>query len=242
MSLIIAIAKSPSSDINIKAHYCNFESGLQCSCSSLGKSKLVKYLGVLLDENLSWSPHIDMISCRTRKLIWTFKNLRHVANFETLQNVYYALAQSIISYCIGVWGGACKSYMIKLERAQRSLLKTMMFKPFRFPTKLLYEECKFLTVRQLYILHTVSWLHSHTNFDRNSYLNKRTIRHVNIPDTCRTVFAQRQRASLSAFLYNKLNKQLNFYPLSLHECKCKIRKWLLSLNYEQTEKLTEALV
>jgi hypothetical protein len=71
---------------------------------------------------LNWIPHIELITARTRKLIWTFKTLSNVADFELLRNAYFALAQSVIGYCVSVWGGACKTHLLQLERAQRSLL------------------------------------------------------------------------------------------------------------------------
>ncbi|KAJ0169311.1 hypothetical protein K1T71_015195 [Dendrolimus kikuchii] len=58
---------------------------------------------------------------------------------------------SILSYCITSWGGARKSHLIKLERAQRALLKVIKNKPFRYPTSDLYRECDILTVRQLLV-------------------------------------------------------------------------------------------
>ena len=36
---------------------------------------MVKYLGVILDENLSWEPHINYISLKLRKLMEPFQKL-----------------------------------------------------------------------------------------------------------------------------------------------------------------------
>lgn len=139
------------SGLNIKVHSCGTVNN-ECSCLTLSQSGTMKYLGVVLDEKMSWYSHIELVSTRTRKLIWIFKNLRHVADFELIKRIYFALGQSVIAYCIGVWGAACKTRMLCLERAQRSLLKTMTFRPFRFPTAELYKSCQVLSVRQLYVL------------------------------------------------------------------------------------------
>ncbi|CAK1585547.1 unnamed protein product [Parnassius mnemosyne] len=86
-----------------------------CLCPNMTKSKSIKYLGVIIDEKLSWLPHIDLISSCTRILIWTFKRLRHIADFDLLKTVYYALAQSIIGYCIVAWGGASVANLATLS-------------------------------------------------------------------------------------------------------------------------------
>ena len=38
-------------------------------------SRMVKYLGVILDENLSWEPHINYISLKLEKLMEPFQKL-----------------------------------------------------------------------------------------------------------------------------------------------------------------------
>lgn len=230
-------ARIQQPDVAVQIHTCQSPFTQQCSCTTLSKSKIVRYLGVLLDDKISWQPHIEMVSSRVRKLIWVFKNLRHVADSDLLRTVYYALAQSVIGYCIGVWGGACKTHLLRLERAQRSLLKTMSFKPYRFPTKTLYELCRVFTVRQLFIFQLITKKHVSTPYDPGKLRNKRITPNVIESVRCRTAFARRQYAFLSVCLYNKINRILNFYPLTLKECKLKVKNWLFTLDYEDVEKI-----
>ncbi|PZC86430.1 hypothetical protein B5X24_HaOG209149 [Helicoverpa armigera] len=86
------------------------------------------------------------------RLIHIVKALRESASPSTLKMVYFALVQSVIGYCITVWGGATKTKFLRVERAQRAILKVMTKKPYRYPTKELYSNCKVLTVRQLFVL------------------------------------------------------------------------------------------
>lgn len=59
-----------------------------------------------------------MVQFRVRKPIWIFKSLRHVISKELLNKIYIALVQSVIKYCIPVWGGAKKCKFLDLERTQ----------------------------------------------------------------------------------------------------------------------------
>lgn len=195
-----------------------------------------------MDYRLSWRQHIDLTVARMRKLVWVFKNLRHVAEFSLLRTVYYALAQSVFGYCIEVWGGACKTLLIQLERAQRLLLKVMTFKPFRFSTKLLYEKCQVLTVRQLYIHQLMIKQHKTTPYITDKYNEKRSIPNVCEPVKCRTATGKRQQGFMAVFLYNKINRIINIYPLQTYEVKSKIKNWLLGLDYEQTEQILKCLL
>lgn len=145
----------PSENFKIKIHKCMSLNNPDCTCTHIDKVQHTKYLGVILDHRLSWHMHTELIMNRVRKLIWTFKTLRHVTTKDLLNQIYISLAQSVLGYCLPLWGGATKVKFLELERAQRSLLKVMFFKPYRFPTEQLYLTAGLLSVRKLYLLHLI---------------------------------------------------------------------------------------
>lgn len=67
-----------------------------------------------------------------------FKFLGKIANEKTLRMVYFSFGQSILTYCITTWGAARKSYMMRVERAQRALFKTAC--GLQTPTDALYSK------------------------------------------------------------------------------------------------------
>lgn len=241
----------PSADFKIKLHNCHtHQFPGACSCPSLQKVAQTKYLGIIVDQRLSWYPHLEFVTNRIRKLIWIFKTLRYVmprvvagrrgSDRNLIKEIYISLAQSVLVYCIPIWGGAAKTRFLEIERAQRSLIKVMYFKNMRYPTDLLYQESILLTVRQLYISHTVLRRHNNLPYDPNLINRRRWDRIVNQPKT-NTVFAKRQFNSRAAFLYNKLNKEINIYSNLYYDCKKKIINWLQIKNYTETEKLLETI-
>ncbi|KAJ8737493.1 hypothetical protein PYW08_000088 [Mythimna loreyi] len=137
----------PENPLRVKLHSCNYLDSNSCQCVEIEKVDCIKYLGVLIDNQLSWSKQIGAVTTRVRKLMFVFKNLRNIADHNTIRCVYFALCQSILSYCIVAWGVATKSHLIKLERAQRGILKVAFAKPFRYPTDRLYQDCKVLRGR-----------------------------------------------------------------------------------------------
>lgn len=231
----------PGTNFKIELHNCLYSDTSPCDCapSILSRVSTTKYLGVMLDQRLSWHPHIDYTSARIRKLIWIFKNLRHVTNKTLLTQIYVALAQSVLGYCISVWGGASKIKFLQIERAQRSLLKVMFFKPFRSSTETIYTSCDLLSVRKLYILNCALKVHRAVTFSNNLVEpNKRRNIPAYVPYV-KTKFGNHQFANQSKYLYNVINKILNIYSLNLFECKKAITAWLRSLNYDSTEALMQ---
>lgn len=59
-----------------------------CSYPSIERTYVIKYLGVVLDFTLSSKAHIDAIGSRLRKLIFVFKNLRHVVRISNYMYPY----------------------------------------------------------------------------------------------------------------------------------------------------------
>lgn len=229
-----------SNSLVLKAHITCI-SPLTCTCPELKYCTTTKYLGVQIDSLLNWKSHLESLASRVRKLIFVFKKLRCAVEYSTLKTVYYALCQSIISYCITAWGGASKTHILKLERAQRALLKVITFKPFRYPTKNLYDDCQVLSVRQLFILHTILRKHSCIQFNAN-LLKKRRLHVVCSTPKCRTSLAKRNFSIIGNHLYNLINKQCNIYALSRKQCKKVVSNWIQPKTYDETEQLIKLSV
>lgn len=234
--------KKPTCSLNnfkITAHSssCLLPHSTHCQCPHIQHTDSIKYLGVILDNTLSFHLHIDTLASRIRKLIYVFKNLRHVADSRIMKTVYFALCQSLISYCITVWGGANKTSMLRIERAQRAVLKVSNYLPFLFPTKELYERNEVLTVRQLFILNTILRKHSLLTYNPALFEGKRR-KHAVCPSIrFHTAFARRHFDFLGNYLYNKINKSLSIYALPKQLCKKKLSAWLQKLDYDATEQL-----
>lgn len=135
---------------------------------------------------------------------------------------------------------ASKSILLPLERAQRAILKVATFRPFRFPTHQLYSECKVLTVRQLFILNIVLLQHTEISFSPVPTGKRRKDLVCTIPQT-KHAFTNRFYLFLGPYLYNKLNRLLKVYSVSLNRCNIMVTEYLQSLNYSDTEKLLEVL-
>lgn len=239
--LTFTLKLSAPSQFKIIAHTCNLSRQTDCACMPLQHVTHIKYLGVVIDQNLSFKQHIEQLSVRVRKLIYIFKTLRHILGSVALKQIYQALCQSIINYCILSWGGATKGLMKKIEVAQRAILKICTFKPILHPTHLLYEFCEVLTVRQMFLLRIV--LKQHSELIALDHLDLTKRRPFSVPQKNRlyTKFINRFYTFLGPYIYNKLNKHLQIYSLNTFLCKRKTSDYLQKLTYDETETLLEII-
>ena len=112
----------------------------QCSdCENQEKFSNAKYLRVQLDQHLKWDVHIGMINKKLRSLTFFFKIIAKFASIDFLREVYYGLVQSILQYCVIVWGRANTTHLEPLFLSQKCILKILSGKPKRYSTALLFK-------------------------------------------------------------------------------------------------------
>ena len=96
---------------------------------SLEMKNYVKYLGILIDKNLSWKIHIDNVHVATKlsKTVGLIAKLRHFAPQHTLLNIYCALILPYLSYGLIVWGQVSKIPLTKILWLQKKVLRLIFF-------------------------------------------------------------------------------------------------------------------
>ena len=87
--------------------------------TNLERVKVTKFLGVLIDECLTWKNHIDCISKTISRNIGVMNKLKHSIPHCILRTLYCTLILPYINYGILIWGNTCKSYLDKLVKLQK---------------------------------------------------------------------------------------------------------------------------
>lgn len=222
-------------EFKLKIHSCCQTSHDNCSCEFLERVPHIRYLGVIVDRHLSWKEHIMLTVKRVRRTVKIFKTLRILTELKVLRTIYFALTHSLLTYCIRVWGGACKSDLINLERAQRYVLKVMLGKPRRYPTVNVHNDAQVITVRQSFIKSIILYQHRLPKQNTNRRLQHKVF---NSPFV-NTRFAQKFVDFIGPSIYNKINKELNIHQYNRFACTRILNTYLIELDYDTTEKLFE---
>ena len=84
-----------------------------------------KFLGVTIDENLSWEEHIKALKRSLNHATSTLCRLRSYLPDHLYHQLYYSLFESHLSYCISAWGGAAKTRIDALFKAQKYCLRVL---------------------------------------------------------------------------------------------------------------------
>ncbi|VVD02239.1 unnamed protein product, partial [Leptidea sinapis] len=75
-----------------------------CACGPLQLLDQHTYLGLVIDENINWKPHIEYVCNKLRSLRSKIDILKHKVPYYTLRLLYLSLADSVISYGISSFG------------------------------------------------------------------------------------------------------------------------------------------
>ena len=62
------------------------------------------FLGLLLNESMSWKPHIDLFSNKLAQCVGALNKLKRFLPIHILRTLYFSMVQSHIMYCILTWG------------------------------------------------------------------------------------------------------------------------------------------
>ena len=65
--------------------------------------KETKFLGVLIDQHLSWKPHIDFVSKKISKSVGIIVKAHFYLSSQTLMILYYSLVYPFLTYCNVAW-------------------------------------------------------------------------------------------------------------------------------------------
>ena len=87
----------------------------------------VKYLGVYLDDKLTWNIHIDNLSKKLSKVCGMIYKLRYYVPLSTLKIVYYSMFYSHLQYSLLNWGRANKTKLHQLAVLQNTILRACRF-------------------------------------------------------------------------------------------------------------------
>ena len=76
----------------------------------LKRENCVKYLGMLIDEKLSWDEHIQYVIKKLIKYSSIFYKLRTIVPIQVLKTLYFALVHPHLLYGVELFGNAPVKY------------------------------------------------------------------------------------------------------------------------------------
>lgn len=231
------LGKSWKYENKIKYHKLGCNMRGDCECHTIEQTETIKYLGVTYDEYISWKPHIQNTRKKLLGILAKFKQAAQLMPKHFLKMIYYALAHSVLTYGIVVWGGTYVSNLKALSTLQKSFIRIMCKKPRDHPSHELFVALKIPNLKRQFCITTCTLMYKHyKSLQLDRYINKKITRTQNevlleIPFTYMTGI-QKSTLVLAPKIFNWLPNYLREIivgkKLSINVVKSKLKKLFIS--------------
>ena len=111
------------------------------------------FLGLKINENLSWKPHTDMIANKISKYVGVLNRLKRYLPSYILKTIYVSLIQSNLNYCILAWGFNCG----RLKKLQKKAIRIVCNGKYLEHTTPLLKKLEILKLEDMFVLCMLKW-------------------------------------------------------------------------------------
>ena len=199
------------------------------SGQKMSLKKSVKYLGIHLDEHLSWDTHMAITLPKLNRAAGMLAKIRYYVSYDTLLNIYYAIFNSHLTYGSQSWGQGTSKIVNKFEEIQNKAIRIIHFKKRQDPYLPLYKQSKILKLTDLIKLNNCVLVSNHQNkklptafknfFVPINEFHSHTTRHSNcrlvVPGTKTVTYGTN---SIKTQATNTWNDMLIRLKINLKEC------------------------
>ena len=123
----------------------------------------VKFLGLLLDENLSWKHHLSELSKKLARTCGIFFKVRHLLPTDVLVSLYYSLFASFLQYGIVVWGLTYDTYIKPIFILQKKVVRAITFNNFSAPSAPIFLTLRILKLQDLFEMKLLTFVYEAVN-------------------------------------------------------------------------------
>ena len=165
------------------------------------QAKYVKFLGLLLDENLSWRYHLSELRKKLARTSGIFLKIRHLLPTSVLVSLYYSLFASFLQYGIIVWGLTHDTFIKPIYILQKKVLKAITFKNSSSPSTPIFYDLKILKLYDLFHLKLLTLVYECINlispiFFHNFFDNLTSVHQYNTRQACKGDIFMTQKNTL----------------------------------------------
>ena len=161
--------------------YSDFMPILRINGQKIPQVQSTKFLGVIIDDKLSWEDHVTHLENKLKSSLVVIKRIMKYIPKSQYMSIYNSLFLSHLTYGISAWGGIPHYKLVKLFGIQKRCIRLLFGKELSFDhgeyymtcarsrtfrehvspydfslehTKPLFTEQKLLTIHNLYYKHT----------------------------------------------------------------------------------------
>ncbi len=132
--------------------------------TSLQHVKFTKFLGIIIDDKLSFINHISYIKAKISKGIGILIKTRKYLNKEKRVDLFNTFILPYMTYCLEVWGNAYDSHLEPIIKLQRKAIRIITFSRYTVDADPLFWELNILPLKKLVIQRIGLQMHKYSTY------------------------------------------------------------------------------
>lgn len=130
-----------------------------------------KYLGLHIDNRLSWDLHINKLCSKISNLIARLRGTIRCLPKSVRYLIYNSMVKPHLEYLIEIWGTSAKTNLKQLQIKQNKIIKLLFHYNYLSPTEKVFKETGLMTVSQIYKYNTCILVQKILNKNINTKLS-----------------------------------------------------------------------
>ena len=127
------------------------------------RERKMKFLGVILDETLTWKSHIDLIQSKVAKSLGILYKAKFLLNQKCLKNIYFSFIHSYLNYANIAWASTHNTKLKKLYNQQKHASRIIYNEDRMTSAQPLLEKLRALNIYQINIYQTLLFMYKIKN-------------------------------------------------------------------------------
>ena len=179
-----------------------------------------KYLGVHVDQYLSWDAHNAEMIKKISRALGMIRHAKQYLPLSVLQTMYRSMVEPYFRFCCPVWGVCGATALNKLQKLQNRAARIVTNSPYRMSAPPIIKQLGWLTVNDLIETETLKMVYRSINHEAPDYLTglfqrlsetsarqlRNTSTDLNVP-FLRTACGQKCFSYRGAKLWNDLTRE-----------------------------------
>jgi Reverse transcriptase (RNA-dependent DNA polymerase) len=203
----------------------------------------VKFLGIYIDEKLTWNQHVINICKKLSSGVGMIGRLRFIFPSAVLLTLYYALVYPYICYCCVIWGNSCMSALNSAIVLQNRAIRIITNSPYRSSAGPLYVNLNLLKLVDLHKFQSLLFMYkSRLNALSSSCVHYFTVNPISSHNTrhgsyfqlqtCRTNIRKKNIRIYGPALWNTLPIEIQ-YAHSFAKFKQSLKHWIIESSIDE---------
>lgn len=157
----------------------------------INRVKCVKFLGLLIDENLDWHEHINSCRSKISSGLYALNKSKNILDTNNMKIIYHSLIYPYLTYGNLLWGSSHSMHLRRLEILQKKAVRTISKMSYNSHTEPLFKKLQILKFNDIFTFQLSSLMHSFINdtlpaplmtiFTVNRTIHSHETRHLHQP-------------------------------------------------------------